>query len=101
MSDEVPTTTRHSTGSIIEATPRRKRPEDHLNSPCAESDPQDAKLPGAIATIGVLAAVACIGFWPSGGPLLCLIVSLTAGLLLVPSLSFTLPTFCTMDDASN
>jgi hypothetical protein len=82
---------RHSTGSGDTARP--KHLEDDLNSQCPISDPEDAKLPGAIATIGVLVAVASIGFCPSGGPLLCLVASLAAGLLLVPSLSFTVPLF--------
>jgi hypothetical protein len=70
-----------------------ERPKKDLHGLCAGSDPEDARLPAAIASIGVLAAVACVGLWPSGGPMLSLIVCLAAGLLLAPTLSFTLPSF--------
>jgi hypothetical protein len=83
--------TRKSKGSLAFGIPGAEHPEKDLHGVCAASDPEDARLPGAIASIGVLAAVACVGLWPRGGPMPSLIVSLAAGLLLVPILSFTLP----------
>jgi hypothetical protein len=70
----------------------QQRSED-LAATCATTDEEDARLPGAAAVLGVLAAVACVGLWPSAGPLLCLVVSLAAGLLLLPSIASTLPSF--------
>jgi hypothetical protein len=62
--------------------------------PCAVvTDKEDAKIPGAAATLGVMVAVVCLGLWPSAGALLCLTASLAAGLLLVPATSSTLPLF--------
>ena len=55
------------------------------------SDPEDARIPAAPAMVGVLVAVACIGLWPSTGALLCLTVSLAAGLVLLPATSSNLP----------
>jgi len=67
-------------------------PED---APCTGlSDVEDAKIPSIAATLGVLAAVACVGLWPSArSSLLCLVVSLAAGLLLLPATASTLPSF--------
>lgn len=52
------------------------------------SDLTDKYIPIAAAGVGLLVAVACIGLWLYGGGLLCLFVSLGAGLLLPTS---TLP----------
>jgi hypothetical protein len=49
--------------------------------------------PGIAATLGVLVTVACVGLWPSAKPLFCLVVSLAAGLLLLPATASTLPSF--------
>src|SRR5712691_11297331 len=57
----------------------------------ASSDYEDSKIPGAAATLGVLVAIACIGFWPPGATLTCLVTSLTAGLLLLPLMPSSLP----------
>jgi hypothetical protein len=50
------------------------------------SDYEDLKIPPAAATLGVLVAIACVGFWPPGGAVACVITSLAAGLLLLLSL---------------
>lgn len=56
------------------------------------SDREDAQvIPVAAAGIGLLATVACLGFWSSAGWLWALTVSLAAGLLLLPATSPTLP----------
>jgi hypothetical protein len=69
------------------------RPKD-LGAPCVGlSDYEDARLPGVAAALGVLIAVACVGLWPSARLLLCLVVSLVAGLLLLTATASTLPSF--------
>jgi hypothetical protein len=55
------------------------------------SDYEDSKMPAAAATLGVLVAIACIGFWPSGAKRICLGTSLAAGLLLLPIMSPSIP----------
>ena len=58
------------------------------------SDREDAKIPIAAAALGLLVAVACVGFWQSAGWVLSLAVSLAAGLvllLLVVATPSTLP----------
>ena len=70
-----------------------RRPEG-LNAPCAVlSEPEDAKIPAAAAALGVLVVVGCIGFLPSGGSLLCLIIGGAAGALLLLVTATTLPSF--------
>lgn len=82
----------HATGSGVERSRGSRRLAD-LNPPCAAlSEPEEAKIPGATAAFGVLVAVACIGFLPAG-PLLCLIVSLAAGLLFLAATASNLPSF--------
>lgn len=79
--------------SAVERTRNTPRRED-LNPPCTLwSEPEDAMLPAAAGVLGVLAAVACVGFFPSSGWLLCLIVSTSAGVLLIPSTTSNLPAF--------
>ena len=67
------------------------RSEDRKEACSGSPDPEDKNLPGAAATLGVLAAIACAGLFPSRGPLRCLIASLVAGLLFVPATASTLP----------
>ena len=68
------------------------RPSEDLRAPCAAvSDEEDARIPGAAGAFGVLVAIACVGLWPSAGPLLYLVVSLAAGGLLLPGVASTLP----------
>ena len=55
------------------------------------ADPEDKNLPGAAATLGVLAAIACAGLFPSSGTLRCLMAALAAGLLFLPATASTLP----------
>jgi hypothetical protein len=83
-----------ATGRGVERIRNARRPGD-LNPPCAVlSEPEDAKkIPAAAAALGVLVAVACIGFLPSAGWLLCLLVSIAAGVLLLPATASTLPSF--------
>ena len=61
-------------------------------APCTwESEPEDARIPGAAGILGVLVAVACVGFRRRAGWLLCLLASVSAGLLLLPATASTLP----------
>jgi hypothetical protein len=63
-----------------------------MRPPCfVSSDAEDAHLPGLVAAVGVLVAVACVGLRPSTGALRCLVVSLAAGLILRSVTSPTLP----------
>jgi uncharacterized membrane protein YeaQ/YmgE (transglycosylase-associated protein family) len=57
----------------------------------ASSEYEDSKIPAMAATLGVLVAIACVGFWPSGATFPCFVMSLAAGLLLLPFMSTTLP----------
>jgi Concanavalin A-like lectin/glucanases superfamily len=67
----------------------QERPGD-LDAQCVWlSDPEDAKIPGAAAALGMLVAVACAGLWPSSGKLGCLLASFAAGLLLLPAMAST------------
>ncbi len=74
---------------------RRDRGAAHPRDPNAlctvVSEPEDAKIPVEAALLGVLVAVACVGFWPSSVPVLFLVMSFAAGLLLLPAASSTLP----------
>jgi hypothetical protein len=67
------------------------RPSEDADTSCPVSDEEDARIPGAAATFGVLVAIACIGLWPSAGSLLYLVVSFAAGCLLLPAMAPSLP----------
>jgi hypothetical protein len=82
-----------ATRSAVDSSLASGLPKD-LDSPClGSSHYEDARIPGMAAALGVLVAVACVGLWPSARSLLCLVVSLTAGLLLLPATASTLPSF--------
>jgi hypothetical protein len=68
------------------------RPEDRKEECSFVPDPEDEKIPGGAATLGVLAAIACVGLFQSSGQRRCLIASLAAGLLLIPATAPALPT---------
>ena len=55
------------------------------------SEFEDARVPGAVAVLGALVALTCIGLWPSAPVRLCLVVSFLAGWLLLLVASGTLP----------
>jgi hypothetical protein len=88
-------------GSMQSSAPQRAAGGDHGSAPSRQedrkeecswsADPDDAKIAGAAATLGVLAAIACAGLFRASGPLSCLIASLVAGLLFVPATASTLP----------
>jgi VanZ family protein len=91
-------------GAVVEHEAARRAPEqgvghvpragarDVETSGCAiSSDHADIGIPIAAAGIGVLAAVACAGLWPSAGWLIGAAVSLAGGFLLLPGASPTLP----------
>ena len=85
-------------GSMHNSAPQRSAGGDHGRTPSRPEDrkescfgPEDEKIPGAAAALGVLTAIACAGLFPSSGPLRCLIASLAAGLLFVPATASTLP----------
>jgi len=87
-------------GSVQSSAPQRAAGGGHARTPSREDrkeacsgapDPEDKNLPGVAAALGVLAAIACAGLFPSRRPLRCLIVSLAAGLLFVPATASTIP----------
>ena len=87
-------------GSVQSSAPQRAAGRGHARTPSREDrkeacsgapDPEDKNLPGVAAALGVLAAIACAGLFPSRRPLRCLIVSLAAGLLFVPATASTIP----------
>jgi hypothetical protein len=81
-------------GATGEETRGVRAAERHHNSraPCAiASDREDGEIPIAVAGLGLLAAVACLGLWPSGGGPLSLVVSFAAGFVLLLVASPTLP----------
>ena len=64
------------------------------NTDCAVlSESEDGKIPGAVAVFGVLAAIACIGLWPTAGRLLGLAISLSAGVFIFATRASSLPSF--------
>ena len=67
------------------------RPEDQKEECSGYPDPEDQNLPYAAAILGVLAAIACAGLFPSSGTLRTLIASLAAGLLFVAATASTIP----------
>jgi ABC-type nickel/cobalt efflux system permease component RcnA len=71
--------------------PTRSHLEDGNEACSGSTDPEDQKIPAAAVVLGVLAAVACAGLFPSSGPLSCLIASLAAGLLFVLATASALP----------
>ncbi len=62
-----------------------------LDIQCTSSDPDDARIPGAAAVVGVLVAVACVGFRPAFASVTYLVISFAAGLFFVPATAPTLP----------
>ena len=76
-------------GSDHSRTP--PRPEDQKEECSGSPDPEDKNLPSAAATLGVLAAIACAGLFPSSRTLRTLIASLAAGLLFVAATASTIP----------
>ena len=57
------------------------------------SDSDDGRIPGAVAALGVLVAITCIGLWHTGGRLLGLAVSLLAGFFFFGTRASSLPSF--------
>lgn len=82
-------------GRRVNISPRVGQPRDvETRCRCAvSSDPEDARIPGAAAALGFLAAIAFLGLCPSSGLLSRLGISFAAGLLLVPVSAPTLPLF--------
>ena len=81
---------RHTTAERNYSSRNAERPR-HVDIQCAQSDPDDARIPGAAAVVGVLVAVACVGFRPALASLTYLVISFAAGLLFVPATAPTLP----------
>jgi hypothetical protein len=64
----------------------------NLDAACGvSSEYEDSRIPGVAATLGVLVAIACFGFSPSGKTLPCLVASFAVGLLLLPLMGSSLP----------
>jgi hypothetical protein len=81
-------------GKVIQhATARNSGRRPGGREPACEvlSEYEDSKIPLAAAMIGVLVAIACIGFRPSGGTWTCLVASYAAGLLLLPLMAPSMP----------
>jgi hypothetical protein len=77
-------------GQIIRRT---SQPQLQNAATCGTlSEYEDSKIPAAVASIGVLIALAGAGFWPSGRSYACLLLSLAVGLLLLPLMPSSLPT---------
>ena len=69
-----------------------KRLTDHTHRCHRPTRDEDTLVPGLMVAVGMLSALACVGFWP-GHRLPVLGVSLTVGLLLVPAAAITLPPY--------
>ena len=65
-------------------------PEDQKEECTGFPNPEDKNLPGAAAILGVLAAIACAGLFPSSGTFRTLIISLAAGSLFVGATASTI-----------
>jgi hypothetical protein len=70
---------------------RRSPPHAQADTCSLASEYEDSKIPLMAAILGVLAAVACVGFLPSDARLPCMIASLAAGLCLLPLMAPTVP----------
>jgi VanZ family protein len=71
---------------------REVQPHTAPSAACAVvSDWEDDELPIAVAGLGLLLSVICLGFWPTAGRPLCIVVSLIGGFLLLPLASSSLP----------
>lgn len=82
-----------ATGPSTNRSQRMGRGGD-IDTRCAMlSDPEDANVPGETAVFGALVAVAFLGLWPSAGLVVFFGISFAAGLLLVPAMAPTLPSF--------
>jgi hypothetical protein len=61
-------------------------------APAADSDP--AKVAGPVVGVGMLVALGCVGLWPTSRfRVPCLILSVLAGFLLIPSITPVVPAF--------
>lgn len=81
---------------------RTRRPID-VRTPCAVfAEPYDIEIPLAATAVGLLAAVACIGLWPTASSALYITVSVVAGSALLAGVGLDLPSvdFVTMPLAS-
>ena len=76
-------------GSDYSPTP--SRPEDQQEQCAGYPDPEDKVLPIAAAILGLLAAIACAGLFPSSGAHRTLIASLAAGLFFVAAMASAIP----------
>jgi hypothetical protein len=76
-------------GSDHSRTP--PRPEDQKEECSGFPDPEDKNLACAAAILGVLAAIACAGLFPSSGAHRTLITSLAAGLFFVAAMASAIP----------
>jgi hypothetical protein len=80
-------------GEVIQRGTGRNNAGDlrDQDAACGDSSEYEAsKMPGA-ATLGVVVAIACLGFWPSGTKLACVAASFAAGLLFLPLMASSLP----------
>ena len=67
---------------------KRQNPESAVIS-----EDGDQWIPLMAASIGVLVAIACVGFRPSANPLLYVFFSFVSGLLLLPAIALNVPSF--------
>ena len=81
----------HSSWLQAVGSDQSRKPKDQQEECSGYPDPEDKNLPIEAAILGVLAAVACAGLFPSSGTLRTLIASLAAGLLFVAATVSTTP----------
>jgi len=81
---------------------RTRRPIDARTSCAAFAEPYDIQIPLAATAVGLLAAVACIGLWPSASSALYITISVVAGSAVLARATLDLPSidFMTMPLAS-
>jgi hypothetical protein len=86
-----PLPVRQRSVAIPPAANDRALPGDRGSLCVGSSDHEDARVPGMVAAIGVLLAVACAGFWSSTSPLLWAFASFAVGLSFPAIASPTMP----------
>lgn len=79
-------------GSLSLASQLRE-PGVHEGECLIYSDSADGRIPGAVASLGVLLAIASVCLWRKGGPFLGLAISLMAGLFPFATRADSLPPF--------
>jgi hypothetical protein len=77
----------------LPATREHARPSSEDGECVILSYAEDARIPGAVAALGVLVTIACVCLWPTAGRLIGLIISLVAGFFVFGTRAPFLPSF--------